>query len=223
MFFHLLTSLWAITALLSIVVADPNSICYSFGVDFVDEGHYFINSQSSESFTAVSTFEGCNNGVADVLLVHPNGDEDFCTQVPTTPPDTPELSTCPILKSQMDSGEWIILVVGNNGDGQPFAWERGTLSPLVNPQILIARSRSLSGCRPSGNHDLYSYRHLLCDHYSHKYHFIHFNGFNYFNDRSFHNCHRPYSNCCKDQNDYASASHKDADSNFHQDNSQLHC
>jgi hypothetical protein len=24
----------------------------------------------------------------------------------------------------MISGEWIILILGNNGDGNPFAWER---------------------------------------------------------------------------------------------------
>ncbi|KAF2189542.1 hypothetical protein K469DRAFT_700748 [Zopfia rhizophila CBS 207.26] len=117
-------SLSALAALLSLAVADPNSVCQSFGVDFVDDQHYFINTLSSESFTCVSTFEGCNKDVADVLLVDPKGDEYLCSQIPTTPDSTPEMSTCPILKSQMVSGDWMILILGNNGDGNPFAWQR---------------------------------------------------------------------------------------------------
>ncbi|KAF2120805.1 hypothetical protein BDV96DRAFT_683222 [Lophiotrema nucula] len=121
-----LSYLPAFAALLSLGFTDPNSVCYSFGIDFVDEGSYFINSLSNESFTCVSTFQGCNTGedLADVLLVDPNGDEYLCSSIPTTPENTPELSTCPILKNQMSTGDWIILVLGNNDDGNPFAWER---------------------------------------------------------------------------------------------------
>lgn len=117
-------SVSALAALLSLVVADPNSICFSYGVDFVDEGSYFINSLSSDPFTCVSTFEGCNQDVADVLLVDPSGDEYLCSQVPTEN-GPPQLSTCPILKNQMTSGDHIILILGNNDDGNPFAWQRG--------------------------------------------------------------------------------------------------
>jgi hypothetical protein len=109
----------------STIINNPNSVCNSYGVDFVDEGHYFINSISNDNFTSVSRFMGCNTGLADVLFIDPNGDEMFCSQLPTTPDDTPELSTCPILKSQMFTGKWILLFLGNNGDGNPFAWERG--------------------------------------------------------------------------------------------------
>jgi hypothetical protein len=34
------------------------------------------------------------------------------------------MTTCPIEKDQMASGEWSILVIGNNADGNPFAYER---------------------------------------------------------------------------------------------------
>jgi hypothetical protein len=34
------------------------------------------------------------------------------------------MTTCPIEKDQMVSGEWSILVIGNNADGNPFAYER---------------------------------------------------------------------------------------------------
>lgn len=105
--------------------ADPNSVCNSFGIDFQDEGHYFINQASNESFTAVSQFEGCNTGdPADVALVDPSGDELYCSDVATTPNDVSMVSTCPIQKNQMVSGHWILLIFGNNGDGQPFAYQR---------------------------------------------------------------------------------------------------
>ncbi|OCK85972.1 hypothetical protein K432DRAFT_285796 [Lepidopterella palustris CBS 459.81] len=108
----------------SIAFADPNSVCNSFGIDFLDGNEYFINTNSNDSFTVVSEFEGCNADVADIMLVLPSGDELICSEVNTTPDDTPEMSTCPILKDQMVTGEYLILILGNNGDGNPFAYER---------------------------------------------------------------------------------------------------
>lgn len=104
----------------------------------MDEGNYFINSLSNEDFAAVSYFKGCNGGKADVLLVAPEeaqGETEFlCSQIPTTPDEVNQLSTCPIEKSQMQSGHWLLLVIGNNGkDGQPFAWQRD-LYLTVGPQ-----------------------------------------------------------------------------------------
>ena len=103
----------------------------------MDEGNYFINSLSNEDFTTVSYFKGCNGGNADVLLVAPEeaeGETEFlCTQIPTTPDEVNQLSTCPIEKSQMQSGHWLLLVIGNNGQGgQPFAWQRGKFHTLLN-------------------------------------------------------------------------------------------
>lgn len=124
-------SLTALAALLSLAVSDdvydPDSVCYSYGVDFVDEGHYFINSLSTDPFTSVSTFKGCNTGVANILLVDPDDAEYLCDDIPTTPADIPQLSKCPIQKNQMSSGHWLLLVLGNNGayPAQPFAWQRG--------------------------------------------------------------------------------------------------
>ena len=72
-----LASLPVVATLVRAAVAgSPNSTtCYSYGVDFVDEGSYFINSLSQDPFTAVSTFEGCQPSKAEVLLVDPNSDE----------------------------------------------------------------------------------------------------------------------------------------------------
>ncbi|KAH3918547.1 hypothetical protein HBH56_038060 [Parastagonospora nodorum] len=130
-------TLAAIAALLSSVMADANAICYSYGVDFVDEGNYFINSQLSEQFSSVSYFKGCNQDVADVLLVEPEGvnsQEYLCDQMTTYPNDDLKTSTCPIRKNQMISGHWRLLVLGNNGDeGQPFAWQRDLYLTVGTP------------------------------------------------------------------------------------------
>ena len=131
------SSLAAFAALLSFVGADPNSICYSYGVDFVDEGNYFINSQLSEKFSSVSYFQGCNQDIADVLLVEPEGvnsQEYLCDQIPTYPENDLKTSNCPIQKNQMKSGHWLLLVLGNNGDdGQPFAWQRDLYLTVGSP------------------------------------------------------------------------------------------
>ncbi|KAH7397112.1 hypothetical protein BKA66DRAFT_234856 [Pyrenochaeta sp. MPI-SDFR-AT-0127] len=126
--------LTAFAATFSYVNSDPNSICYSYGVDFTDEGSYFINSLSSEQFTSVSYFRGCNENIADVLFVNPDDIEYLCSQVQTFPENDPKLSTCPIRKDQMASGHWLLLILGNNGDGQPFAWQRD-LYLTVGPQV----------------------------------------------------------------------------------------
>jgi hypothetical protein len=128
-------SLSALAALLTLALTDPNSVCFSYGVDFVDEGNYFINTNSNDPFTCVSTFQGCNEDVADVLLVDPSGDEYLCSQVGTTPANTPKLSTCPILKNQIVSGDYIIIIIGNNDDGFPFAWQRG--KPCISRPIAL--------------------------------------------------------------------------------------
>ncbi|KAI5363338.1 hypothetical protein Slin15195_G107240 [Septoria linicola] len=105
---------------------DEDSVCYSYGIDFQNGGSYFIDSRITESFTVVSQFEHCvPDTSAYVLLVNnETGDQVECTGVPTTPALTNQMSTCPIAKSEMTSGSWSVLVIGNNGDGSPFGWQR---------------------------------------------------------------------------------------------------
>ncbi|EMF09716.1 uncharacterized protein SEPMUDRAFT_16084, partial [Sphaerulina musiva SO2202] len=101
-------------------------ICLSYGIDFQNGGSYFIDVRSSESFTVVSQFSGCEpDTAAYVLLVDNNtGDQVECSGVATTPDWTNVISTCPIAKNEMSSGTWSVLVIGNNGDGSPYAWQR---------------------------------------------------------------------------------------------------
>jgi hypothetical protein len=102
-----------------------NSTCNVFGIDFQNGGSYFINTASNSNFTAVTQFEGCDNATASVQLVdNDSGDQYYCSSVLTVPNDVSQISTCPILKSQIMSGNWSILTLGNNGDGNPFAVER---------------------------------------------------------------------------------------------------
>lgn len=117
--------------------------CLSYGIDFVNGGSYFINTLSNDSFTCVTQFSGrvkfmasctnirvltsnpgCQNDTANVVLVDPSGDEYECTDIPLDPDYTSEMSTCPIEKDQMTSGEWGLIVISNNGNGDPIAYER---------------------------------------------------------------------------------------------------
>ena len=67
------------------------------------------------------------------MLIAPDGTGYECTDIATTPDYTPELSTCPISKNQLYSGDWTILVLGNNGDDDSFAYQR-VIDLTVGPQ-----------------------------------------------------------------------------------------
>jgi len=98
--------------------------CLSYGVDFQTNGDYFQNISSTDPFTFASLFEGCGSDVANNILVDPNGDEYQCTDTPLQPDDTIQLSTCPMDKDQLWTGDWSVLVISNNGDADPIAYER---------------------------------------------------------------------------------------------------
>ncbi|PVH78934.1 hypothetical protein DL98DRAFT_572855 [Cadophora sp. DSE1049] len=94
--------------------------CVSYGIDFVNGGSYFIDSTEATDFTFLSQFEGCTSGEEITpILVDPNEDEYFCSQIATTPDDTSILSTCPILQTDMFSGTWYIVI-----EGLTFAYVR---------------------------------------------------------------------------------------------------
>jgi hypothetical protein len=104
---------------------NASSVCSTSGVNYQDGGDYFINTNSNQAFLIVSTFQGCNNDTADVSLVNEStGDQYDCGSVLTVPNGVPQTATCPILKSQFTSGTFLIITVGNNGNGQPFAYQR---------------------------------------------------------------------------------------------------
>ncbi|GAB7340216.1 hypothetical protein MBLNU457_6682t1 [Dothideomycetes sp. NU457] len=115
----------ATAALLTVNVHAQDQTCESYGIDFQDGGSYFQNISSMDPFTFVSVFEGCQPDIAQNLLVDPNGDEYQCSDTNLTPDDTNQMSTCPLDKDQMFSGDWSVVVISNNGDsGEPIAYER---------------------------------------------------------------------------------------------------
>jgi hypothetical protein len=63
---------------------NTNSTCLVYGIDFVEGGSYFINSNSNVDFTTVQQFSGCNNDDASILLVQQSTEDEYeCTSVPT--------------------------------------------------------------------------------------------------------------------------------------------
>ncbi|KAI7028014.1 hypothetical protein KC355_g126 [Hortaea werneckii] len=104
---------------------NTDSTCQAFGLDFQDGGSYFLNSNSSHDFMASYQFRGCNDATADVMLVNMNnGDQYFCSSVPTVPDNTTQVSTCPVQHGQLTTANYSIITLGNNGNGSPFAVQR---------------------------------------------------------------------------------------------------
>ena len=99
--------------------------CHSYGIDFQDKGGpYFQNISSPEKFTFVSTFEGCQDDYATNIIVDPNGDQLQCSDTKLQPRDTYQMSTCPQTKNSLLSGEYSLVILSNNGDKIPIAYQR---------------------------------------------------------------------------------------------------
>jgi len=99
--------------------------CESYGLDFQNGGTYFQNNQSTDPFTALQEFEGCKNDTANNILVDPQGNQNQCSDSPLLPDDVPQLTTCSDWpKDKLYTGDWSLLVISNNGNGDPIAYER---------------------------------------------------------------------------------------------------
>lgn len=138
------------SAALALLPFVPSALCdcESFGVDFQSGGTYFQNVNSTDPFTAVQEFTGCQNDTAHNIFVDPNGDQSECTETAMQPDDTPELITCSDWpKDKLYDGDWSILIISNNGDADPIAYQRdfsltvGTQSTTtVTPTITVSDS-----------------------------------------------------------------------------------
>ncbi|KAJ8063694.1 hypothetical protein OCU04_007559 [Sclerotinia nivalis] len=128
---HLSYTFVFLTSVFTYVKAD----CASYGIDFQNGASYFINSEDTSNFTSVTQFTGCTD-TADVILVAPDENSWLCSDINTQPDNTNMLSTCPLLKSEMYSGSWTIVVLGNNGNSSSFAAQR-TFELVVGPQATV--------------------------------------------------------------------------------------
>ena len=129
---------------------NASSVCSTSGVNYQDGGDYFVNTNSNQAFLIVSTFQGCNNDTADVSLVNEStGDQYDCGQVLTVPNGVPQTATCSILKSQFTSGTYLIITVGNNGNGQPFAYQRQITIRAGTQQTITRYSTATTTITPT--------------------------------------------------------------------------
>ncbi|KAG9658734.1 hypothetical protein KCU98_g3077, partial [Aureobasidium melanogenum] len=115
--------MWTSILAIGLALLQVASACESYGVDFKNNGDYFININSNESFTAVSEFSNCQEP-ARAILITPKNQTIFCSDVATSPDYADETTTCPILKNQMYSGDWTLLLLDNNGNASTFNAKR---------------------------------------------------------------------------------------------------
>lgn len=74
------------------------------------------------------------NDVSNNVLVLPNGDQDQCSDTPLQPDNTPQLVNCTgAPKNTLVSGDYSLLIISNNGNGDPIAYQRD-FSLSVGPQ-----------------------------------------------------------------------------------------
>lgn len=111
-------SSWLRFSSLSLFLLNINRVsaeCQSYGVDYVDGESYFINTESPDYFSFVTEFEGMANSripsqsfansivsfiigctaedTVKPLVVDPNGDEYFCSDIKTVPNSEYQQST----------------------------------------------------------------------------------------------------------------------------------
>ncbi|KAF2116396.1 hypothetical protein BDV96DRAFT_645720 [Lophiotrema nucula] len=122
---------------------DTPNPCVSYGMDFQNGGSYFQNSNSNDNFTFVSEFDGCQADFAYNILIDPAGDQWECSNTNLTPDGADMLSSCPLLKSQLSSGPWSVVIISNNGDAQPIAYERD-FDLSVGPQSTVTYTPTVS-------------------------------------------------------------------------------
>ncbi|KAK4498928.1 hypothetical protein PRZ48_009438 [Zasmidium cellare] len=114
----------ALASVSSFGFASANT-CKSFGVDFQNGGTYFQNNGSSDPFTAFQYFTGCANDTSNNVLVDPQGNQAQCSNTDLQPNKQTQLITCSDNpKDSLYSGNWSLLVISNNGNADPIAYQR---------------------------------------------------------------------------------------------------
>ncbi|KAK5117256.1 hypothetical protein LTR62_005873 [Meristemomyces frigidus] len=105
--------------------SSSSSQCLVFGVDYQSDQSYFINSASTANFTLVEQFANCGNTSAHILFVNDETlDEYECTMVLTAPEDVSQMSSCPVKQGSLSSGNYTIITMGTDAEGDPFAYQR---------------------------------------------------------------------------------------------------
>lgn len=142
---HLLHALIPTLSFVQICLGQECGDCQSYGIDFLNGGSYFQNSDSTDPFTALQEFEGCANDTSNNIFVDADGDQFECSLSQLQPDDTPQLVTCPVNKNELIDGEYSLLIISNNGDCDPIAYQRDFLlsvgpqqTTTVSPTITVS-------------------------------------------------------------------------------------
>jgi hypothetical protein len=72
--------------------APAGGVCNSIGLDYQNDGTYFIDSTLDEFFFFRSEFSGCGNATAYPYLVDPEGAEYACDSISTYPDMTEQVA-----------------------------------------------------------------------------------------------------------------------------------
>ncbi|ETI27929.1 hypothetical protein G647_00378 [Cladophialophora carrionii CBS 160.54] len=115
--------------------------CLSYGYDFVDGGGpYCINTTSTSYFTFGTEFFGCQpSDVQDAvtpILIDPNGDEYFCSDIGVQPDGQDMVSICNVAgneltRNNMFSGTWTAIM-----EGLTFAYMR-SFAIIAAPPVTV--------------------------------------------------------------------------------------
>lgn len=107
--------LWVLLTLLAL---RARADCTSYGVDYSSGESYYIDSTSSQYFSFITVFQGCNQESISPVLIAPDGNEYACSAIKTQPAEQQVISTCGIPFSVMQSGTWKIIVAGSQISSQ---------------------------------------------------------------------------------------------------------
>lgn len=121
-------SLLALAPLLSLALAQ----CTSYGVDYTNNGNYNIDRSSNDYFKFTSIFQGCQSETVNPVLVSPDGNQYACSSINIQQNNNAEVtSTCGIPFSLMSSGQWRIVLQGNQ-----IALQRNINLSVGVPQVI---------------------------------------------------------------------------------------
>lgn len=102
----------SLIALLALVAVRVSAQCVSYGIDYANGGEYYIDASSNQYFSFVTVFQGCQMETINPVLVDPNNNQYSCSSINTLPAGNQMTSTCGIPFSAMKSGQWRIIMAG---------------------------------------------------------------------------------------------------------------
>ncbi|KAK0702629.1 hypothetical protein B0T21DRAFT_388046 [Apiosordaria backusii] len=134
------------------------SACTSYGVDYSNGGAYYIDGSSNQYFSFINIFQGCGQESISPVLIGPDNNQYACSVIRTDQAGIQVTSTCGIPFSSMRSGNWKIILSGNQISSQrTFSVTVAVLTTLVQTQTLIIVPRTVTAACSGPNRTVTSY------------------------------------------------------------------